>query len=197
MARLVIVKLALPVLVRVRVCPPLVDPTIWLEKVKSVGARLAAGPAVTPVPVKVTVCGLPAALSEMLRLPLRVPVAVGIKITLTVQLFPAGTLVAQLFVWVKSPVAVILEIVSAALPVLVRVTDCAALLVPTDWLPNVTVVGVVEMPAVETGASSVLPPPPPQDMDNRANAKKAVATITLKSCDENIRNQSKSMKFNG
>jgi hypothetical protein len=132
-ARLVILKVALPVLVRMTICPSsVVVPTVWLEKIKPVGARCTAGAADTPVPVKVMVCGLPAALSEMLRLPLRVPVAEGIKTTLTVQLFPAGTPVAQVFVWVKSPVAEILEMVSAALPVLVRVTGCAALVALRD-----------------------------------------------------------------
>jgi hypothetical protein len=34
-----------------------------------------------PVPVSGTVCGLPAALSLMLSEPVRVPVAVGVKLT--------------------------------------------------------------------------------------------------------------------
>jgi hypothetical protein len=97
-ARLVILKVALPVLVRVTVRAPLVVPTIWLEKVKPTGARLTAGPAATPVPLKVSVCGLPAALSATLRAPVRVPLAVGVKGTLMVQLFPAARLVPQLFV---------------------------------------------------------------------------------------------------
>jgi hypothetical protein len=42
--------------------------------------------AARPVPVSATLCGLPVALSEMLKVPLRVPVAVGLKVTLTVQL---------------------------------------------------------------------------------------------------------------
>ena len=35
-----------------------------------------------PVPVSVTTCGLPVALSVMVMEPLRVPVAVGVKVTL-------------------------------------------------------------------------------------------------------------------
>jgi hypothetical protein len=97
-ARLVIFKVALPVLVRVTVCAPLVVPTVWLENVKPAGAKLTAGAAATPVPVKVTVFGLSLTLSEMLRIPLRVPVVVGVKTTLTVQFIPAATLVPQLFV---------------------------------------------------------------------------------------------------
>lgn len=170
-------KAASPLLVSVTICAPLVVPTVWLEKIKLAGAKLTAGPAATPVPVRLTVFGLSVALSEMLRLPLRVPVAVGVKNTLTVQFAPAATLVPQLFVCVKSPLAVILEIVSAPLPLLVKVTVCAALVVPMDWLPNVTVVELTEMPAVKTGTSAVLPPPP-QDTDIMTIAMQAVARIT-------------------
>jgi hypothetical protein len=44
---------------------------------------VAADP--VPVPVKVTVCGLPAALSLIVTAPLLVPVAVGINVTLILQ----------------------------------------------------------------------------------------------------------------
>jgi hypothetical protein len=80
---------------------------------------------------------------------------------------------------VKSPLAVIPEIFSASLPLLVRMTVCAALVVPTDCLPNLTVVELTEMPAVETGTSAVLPPPP-QDADKKAITMQAVARIFLK-----------------
>ena len=46
------------------------------------------------------------------------------------QLAPAFTLLPQVLVWEKSPLAVMLEMVSEALPVLVSVTVCAVLLVP-------------------------------------------------------------------
>jgi hypothetical protein len=58
----------------------------------------------------------------MLRAPVRVPVAVGLKVTAIVQLAPALMLPAQVLVWEKSPLAVIPEIVSVALPVLFTVT---------------------------------------------------------------------------
>jgi hypothetical protein len=41
-----------------------------------------------PVPERVTVCGLPVALSLIIREPLRAPLAVGAKVTLAVQLCP-------------------------------------------------------------------------------------------------------------
>jgi hypothetical protein len=58
----------------------------------------------------------------MLRVPVRVPPAVGLKVTEIVQLAPALMLLAQVLVWEKSPLAVIPEIVSVALPVLFTVT---------------------------------------------------------------------------
>jgi hypothetical protein len=48
-------------------------------------------------------------------------VAVGLKITLTVQLEPAAKLAPQLLVWEKSPLAVTPAIVRVVLPVLLSV----------------------------------------------------------------------------
>jgi hypothetical protein len=45
-----------------------------------------------------------------------------LKVTEMVQLAPALTVVPQVLVWEKSPLAVMLEMVSGALPVLVSVT---------------------------------------------------------------------------
>jgi len=66
----------------------------------------------------------------MLRVPVLVPADTGLKVTEIVQLAPALTVVPQVLVWEKSPLVVMLETVSEALPVLVRVTVCAVLLVP-------------------------------------------------------------------
>lgn len=83
------------------------------------------------------------------------------------------------------------------MPLLVRATVCAALAVPTDWLPNVRVVGLTEVPAVveftevlavvelpevpavEAETRAVLPPP--QDTDHKDIAMQAAARVTLKS----------------
>jgi hypothetical protein len=56
---------------------------------------------------------------------------VGAKVTLIVQLAPALTLLPQVFVSAKSPDEEIFETARATAPVLVRVTVCAALVVPT------------------------------------------------------------------
>ena len=90
-----------------------------------------------PVPLNATLWGLPEALSEMLRVPVLVPPAVGLKVTEMEQLAPAATLVPQALVAEKSPLAVMPEMVSAEMPVLVKVTDCAVLLVPDTWTAKV------------------------------------------------------------
>jgi hypothetical protein len=66
----------------------------------------------------------------MLRVPVLVPSALGLKVTAIAQLAPALTMLPQVLVWEKSPMAAMLEIVSEALPVLVRVMVWA-LLAPT------------------------------------------------------------------
>jgi hypothetical protein len=82
-----------------------------------------------PVPDIVIVWGLFVALSVIVMVPNRFPDAVGVNVTLIVQVAPAATLVGQLLTWPKSPLEVTLEITSAALPVLVSVTACTALVV--------------------------------------------------------------------
>src|SRR5207302_1122473 len=82
-----------------------------------------------PAPLRVTICGLPVALSVMVMAAVRLPAAPGVKLTLMVQLAPAATEVPQVSVWAKSPVLVpvtaMLETLSAPAPLLVRVTVCA------------------------------------------------------------------------
>ena len=51
-----------------------------------------------PFPLRFTNCGLPAASSVTVNVPVRAPVAVGAKVTLIVQLPPAATDVPQLLV---------------------------------------------------------------------------------------------------
>ncbi len=98
----------------------------------------------TAVPVRLTVCELPAALSVIVMVAVRLPVAVGAKVTVIVHLAPAATEV-QVLVSLKSPASVpesatfeTVRLVTS--PLFVMVTVCAALLVPTAWLENVRVV---------------------------------------------------------
>ena len=74
-----------PVFVIVTVCAGLVAATVVLANVSVVVERLATG-AATPVPVSSTTCGLPGALSVIVRAPISGPGAMGVKATLTTQL---------------------------------------------------------------------------------------------------------------
>ena len=80
-------------------------------------------------------------MSEMLTVAVRVPAAVGLNVRLIVQLPPAATELPQVFVSAKSPVLtpamLMLVMLKLALPVLLRVTLCAGLVVPTFSLAKV------------------------------------------------------------
>ncbi len=83
---LLMVRSALPLLISVTGSPALVVLTCWFPKLKLVGLRLTTdADAVVPEPLNATDCGLPEALSMKVRLALRLPVAVGEKVTLMVQ----------------------------------------------------------------------------------------------------------------
>src|SRR5712691_12342229 len=101
-----------------------------------------------PVPVNGTVCGLPAALSVIVSVPVRAPTAVGANVTLIVQFAPAarvagliGQATTPVLDSAKSPEAAIELIVTALAPVLVRVTVFAALVVVSSWPPKARLVG--------------------------------------------------------
>ena len=96
-ARLVMLKVALPVFLRATGCAVLGLPTEYLpEKARLVGERLTKE--VVPVPERLTVCGLPLALSEMLTEAVRLPLAAGVNFTLIVQLALAATELPQVLV---------------------------------------------------------------------------------------------------
>lgn len=132
-AMLVIASVVLKLLVNVIIWAVLIVPAGWLLKLRLLGESVAVG---LPVPSKDTVCGLPAALSMKVIAPVRDPVAVGVNVTLIVQLPPTTTVLPQVFVCPKSPLAAILEMMSAAVPVLFSVSVWAALVVPTGVPPS-------------------------------------------------------------
>jgi hypothetical protein len=100
-------------------------------KVRVLGESETVGTAA--VPLKLTVWGLPLALSAMLKVAASADTAVAeVNVTLTVHVPPAPRLVPQVLVWAKSLFEVVnSEKVSVAFPELVTVTDCAALVTPT------------------------------------------------------------------
>src|SRR5258708_228063 len=93
--------------------------------------ELTVTPTLVPVPLSATVCGDPAPLSVTVIAPLRTPESVGVNVTAILQLAAAARDVPHVFVCAKSPKAAIDIIVSAACPLLVSVTVCAALVDPT------------------------------------------------------------------
>jgi hypothetical protein len=128
-ARPVMLRGAVPLLLRVKGILPLAIPTGWFPKLVLVGARVATGTP-PPVPERLTVCGLPVALSVIVSAPTIVPVAVGVKVTLIVQLAPAANPVPQVFVCANGALAT-ME-VNVTEPLLVSVTVWAGLVEPTD-----------------------------------------------------------------
>ena len=84
-----------------------------------------------PLPLRVTVWGLPVALSVTARVPLRLPTLVGLKVIEILQPAPGCTELAQLLVWGKSTLVLILGMVKRSNPVFVSFTICAGLVVPT------------------------------------------------------------------
>ena len=86
-----------PVLEMVTFCGGVVVTPIWLDpKFIEVGRRTIAPPGM-PVPVSGTVTCPPATLRKMVKVAERVPVAVGVNVTSTVQLAPTATDAPQLF----------------------------------------------------------------------------------------------------
>jgi hypothetical protein len=67
--------------------------TWWFPKLKLVGLRLTT---VVPEPLNATECGLPDALSVIAKLALRLPSAVGVKVTLMKQEAPAASVLELL-----------------------------------------------------------------------------------------------------
>src|SRR5580698_4679781 len=106
----------------------------------------------TPVPVRLTVCGLTVALSFTVSVPVRLPVAVGVSTTLMVQVDPAVNVAGQLLLWLKSPVICALPMLTDALPVFVTVTGWEALATPSAVPVKVRLVGVTERTNVEATA---------------------------------------------
>lgn len=139
---------AFPLLVRVKVCAGLVEPTVMLPKLAVAGVSAAwAVEAAGVVPLRVTVWGEPEALSATETVALASPATVGAKVTERVQLAPASNVELQLFVWVNSlalvPVMLMPVMLSVALPGLDRVIVCAVLVVATvtlvkDKLPGLS-----------------------------------------------------------
>jgi hypothetical protein len=139
---LVNVRVEVPVFVSVTVFDELVVLICWRLNVRLVGDKLTVVvPALAPVPVRPTTCGLPAALSVIVIVPVCVPVAVGVKVTLIEQFAPAASDAPQVVVSAYWALGTMLVMLRDAVPELVSVTDCAALVVFNAWPAKVRLVG--------------------------------------------------------
>src|SRR3989442_4990505 len=85
-AMLVMLRVAVPLLVRVTVCAGLVVLRRWSPKARLVGAKVTAG--TMPIPASDTDCGLPGASSVMVTVAVRAPEAARVKLMLILQLAP-------------------------------------------------------------------------------------------------------------
>lgn len=92
----VILSAVLPVLARVTTCAPLAIPTTCEAKVSEAGLNPANAP--RPVPESVALCGLPGASSVIESMAERERGALGMNVTVAVQLPPAAMDEAQLLV---------------------------------------------------------------------------------------------------
>ena len=127
---LLMVKLAVPVFVRVTVCAELDVPTFWEVKERLEGERVIAPE--RPVPLRVRLCWLPVALlllSVIVTLAGWLPVALGVNVALMVQvpfwarvLGDSGQVLDSPYSPALAPPKAMVVIVRAALPVLVKVT---------------------------------------------------------------------------
>jgi len=88
-AMLAIVKATVPVFVIVTNCDPLAEPTAVAAKARFVNDRVTGG--VEPVPLNVTLCGDPVALSATFSAAVSAPVVVGFNSTEIVQLAPIAS----------------------------------------------------------------------------------------------------------
>jgi hypothetical protein len=100
-----------------------------------------------PVPNRLMLCGLSPALSFSVSDAVRDPPAVGRNVTLIVHVPAGNTVELHVVVCEKSPLFVPVNIIvlmfSVSLPPLVTVTTCAALVVATACVANVSFVGVI------------------------------------------------------
>jgi hypothetical protein len=140
-------------LVTVTVFAVLVVVTATFAKASAAGLTVTG---TTPLPLSDTVWGLLVALSVIVRVPVRLPVVVGVKVTLIVQFGPAGTEVPHVFVCPKSPETTIEETLKAVGRLFVNVTVFAVLEVPTASFPNDNDAGVAVAWSTPFPASAVV-----------------------------------------
>lgn len=108
----------------------LVAPIAVSAKVTAGGSMERVEVGATPVPVSVKLWVPAGVLSVKVAVPVLTPVVVGVNVTLALQPCPGLNVVTQPLSK-KSPVAEDPEMITGTFPVLVMVTSCPTLVVPT------------------------------------------------------------------
>jgi|ERR1039458_2847137 hypothetical protein len=93
-------RVTVPVFLSVTTCGELVVPTVWLGNVSRLDDKVTVG--ATPVPVRPSVMGLLAPVSEIVTAAVRAPLRDGVNVTEIVQLACFASELGQLLVWEKS-----------------------------------------------------------------------------------------------
>src|SRR5215831_14972288 len=109
------------------------------------------------VPARLTLCAAPGG-SAIVTEPVRLPEAVGPKVTVMEQLRSGPRDAPHVLVWAKSP-AVVMAMLKGVMCSFVKVNVCAALVVPTAWLANVRLVGVANATGASFETKASLTPP--------------------------------------
>jgi len=140
---------AVLVFVTVTLKGALVELTACEPNAKLLGVTVTVAVPGVPVPVSVTVCGLPVALSVNVIAPARVPVAVGLNVIENTHGWFSTPMLGHCakVAPAKSPLVTILLKINGNSPLFDTETVCAALVVPTAWLPNVNDVGEIPITA--------------------------------------------------
>ncbi|MFZ0797302.1 MAG: hypothetical protein WAM98_05895 [Terriglobales bacterium] len=112
------------------------------------------------MPLREIVCGLSAALSVNVTVPLTLPVVLGARVTLIAQFAPAASIDPQLLVSAKFALAAIPEIASGAVPALESVMSRGSLVEPSCSSPKVRLL------AEKDTLGDPLPPPQPLSAQN-------------------------------
>lgn len=105
------------------------------------------------MPLKFATCGVLVALSFIVSEPAIEPLIVGANFTWMLQLPPGANAVVHVLVWVKPALVTILLTLSDDVPLLLRVTVFAPLVVPTPCLLKLRLVGFTEPIAIGVGVA--------------------------------------------
>jgi hypothetical protein len=113
-----------------------VCPLVTVALVEPPEAAPMVKPEATPVPERATVCGLEAALSAKVSVPVCAFAVAGVNVTFTVHVAAGASTPPQVSVSANPSEALTLAILTGWSPGLLTVTACLAEVVPTPWLPK-------------------------------------------------------------